>query len=84
MAKPDGAGITGGEQFILATIAAVPNRADRMDHMRGRQPITFSDLGAPGLATAERAAFFKQRPPCGPMDRAIHAATAEQAKSWRR
>ncbi len=36
MAKPDGAGITGGEQHILATIAAVPNRADRVDHMAWR------------------------------------------------
>ena len=49
-----------------------------MDHVVRGQPITFCDFGAAGFAALERAAFSQKLRPCGPMDRAVHAAAAEQ------
>ena len=37
-----------------------------------------SDLGAPGVAAAERAALGEQLGPGGAVDRAVHAAAAQE------
>ena len=55
----------------------MPNRADGMNHMPRRQPITSGDLGAAGLAAIERAAFGKKFGTSRAMDRSIDAAAAE-------
>src|SRR5271165_5974476 len=49
-AESDRAGVAGGKQLILALVAAMPDRSHRMDHMLGRQAITFGDLGIAGGA----------------------------------
>ena len=74
------AAIAGGEQFILARVAAVPDRTDGMDHVPGRQPISAGDFGIAGRAAIQRAAFGKQFGPGRAMDRAIDAAAAEQRR----
>ena len=51
-----------------------------MDHMLGRQPITFGDLGIACLATIEQAAFFEQLITSRVVDRSVHATTAEQCR----
>ena len=74
------AAIAGGEQFILATAAAMPDRPDGMDHVPRRQPIAPGDLGVAGRAAIERAALGEQFGPGGAMDRAVNAAPAEQRR----
>ena len=59
-------------------VAAMPDRADGVNHMPRRQPITLGDLGVAGLAAMQRAAFGQQFRPGRAMDRAIDAAAAEQ------
>lgn len=73
-----GAGVAGGERGVLAVAAIVPDRADRVDHMARRQPVTAGDLGIAGVATAERAAFGKQFGAGSAMDGAVDTAAAEQ------
>ena len=70
--------IAGRQQLLLALAAAAPHRPDRVDHMLGRQPIAARDLGAAGLAAAERPAFGEQFRSGGAMDGAVDAAAAEQ------
>ena len=74
------AAIAGGEQFVLALPAAVPNRSNGMDHVLGLQPITSGDFGVAGVAAVQCAAFGKQFGPRGPMDRAIDAAPAKERR----
>src|SRR5215831_5078878 len=50
-----------------------------MDHMTGLQPVTPGDLGAAGVAAAERFAFRQQLWPRRAMNGAIHTTAAEQA-----
>ena len=64
------------QRRILTLVSASPNRADGMNHMPRRQPITPGDFGVAGRAAMERAAFGQQVRSCGTMDRAVHAATA--------
>ncbi len=77
-AKLERRAIAGGEQLFLARGAAAPDRADRVNHVLGRQPIAAGDLGAAGLAAAERFAFGSQLRTGGAVNGAIHAAAAEQ------
>src|SRR3569833_1891846 len=70
--------IAGGETLVLAASPALPNRPVGMDHVGCRQPITPGDLGIAGVAAMELTTLFDQLRPCGAMDRAIHAAAAEQ------
>jgi len=79
-AEIDGAGVTGREQFILASDAPIPDRPNRVDDLPGRQPIAFGDLGAAGFATVEGAAFPEQRRSRGAMDRAINPATPKERR----
>jgi hypothetical protein len=78
LAQFNGAPITGRQQLVFAAIPAMPDRADGMNHMPRRQPITSGDLGTAGLAAMERAAFGKKFGTSRAMDRSIDAAAAEQ------
>src|SRR4051794_13684139 len=49
-----------------------------MDYMLRRQPVALCDLGVAGLTALERTAFRQKLRSCGPMDRAVHAAAAQQ------
>jgi hypothetical protein len=66
--------------LILVGVAAVPDRSDGMNHMRGRQPVSSGDLGVTGRAATKRAAFRKQFGASPTMDGAIDAASAEQRR----
>jgi hypothetical protein len=74
------AAIAGGEQFILACVAAVPDRTNGMDHVPGRQPISAGDYGIAGRAAIQRAALGKQFGAGRPMDGAIDAAPAKERR----
>src|ERR1700733_7073305 len=71
------------QEFVLTFAAAAPYRADGVNHILGRKPITAGHLGATGLAAAKRAAFRQQLRPGGAMDGAVDAA-APQQRSVRR
>jgi len=71
--------VAAGEQVALALIAALPDRADAVDDIAGRQPIAARDPRLSGRAAADAPALLQQFRPGGAMDRAIHAAAAEQA-----
>ena len=72
--------IAGGEQLVLALVAAAPDRADRMNDVPGLEPIAAGDLGGTGVATAQRLAFGQQLRSGGAMDGAVDAAAAEQRR----
>ena len=48
------------QQLILIRLPAAPHRADRMDHMLGRQAIALGDPRLAGRTAAKRAAFDEQ------------------------
>src|SRR5437660_7998565 len=54
------AAVTALEQRGLAGSAAVPHRADGMDHVPRDQVVALGDLGIAGVAAMERAAFGQQ------------------------
>lgn len=58
----------------------MPDRADRVNDMAGKQTITPGELGVTRLAAAQPAALLQQFRPCGPVNRAIHAAAAQQRR----
>jgi hypothetical protein len=66
--------------IILALAAAVPNRADCMNHMPGRQPISSGNLDVAGRAALECTALIQQFRPGRAMDSTIDAAAAEQRR----
>jgi hypothetical protein len=74
------AAIAGGQQSILAGVAAMPDRPDGMDHMPGRQPVSPGDFGIAGGAATQRTAFGQQFGAGAAMDGAIDAAAAEQRR----
>src|SRR5919202_663930 len=67
-----------GQQVRLVLPAAVPDGADRVDHVPGRQPPTRSRLRITGRATAELAALGRDLRAARAMDRAVDAAASEQ------
>lgn len=69
-----------GQQFRLVLRAALPHRPDGMDHELGGQVVTACEPRLSGRAAAQRAAFPQQIRPRRAMDRAVHAATAEQRR----
>jgi hypothetical protein len=78
MAELDGAAIARRQRVILAPAAAMPDRADGMNHVPRRQPIRQSDFGIAGGAAMKRTAFGKKLGSGRAMDRAIDAPAAEQ------
>ena len=80
VAEFDGAAIARCQRLLFALVAAMPDRADGMDHMPRRQPISLGDLGVAGLAAMKRAAFGQEVRPRRAMDRTIDTAPAEQRR----
>ena len=80
LAEFDGAAVARGQGLVFALAAAMPDRADGMNHMPRRQPISPGDLGFAGRAALERAAFCQQLRAGRAMDRAIDAAPAKQGR----
>ena len=78
VAEFDGSGIARRQRFILAPVAALPDRTDGMNHMPGRKLVSPGDLGAAGLAAIQGAALGQQPQAGRAMDGAIDATTAEQ------
>jgi hypothetical protein len=66
--------------LILVGVAAMPDRPDGVDHMPGRQPVSFGDFGIAGGAATKRAAFDQQFGSGRAMDGAIDTAPAEQRR----
>ena len=57
LAQLKGAAIARRQRLIFALAATVPNRANGMNHIPCRQPITPGDFGVTSRATMQRAAF---------------------------
>src|SRR5687767_5931377 len=72
------ASIARREQRRFVVDATAPDRPDGVDHVSRGQSVTAGDLRIPGPATAEAAAFLQQTGSRRAMDRAVHAAPAEQ------
>src|ERR1035437_2009646 len=70
--------VAGGEQFGLALGAALPYRSDGVNDVFGREAVAARDLGAPGGAAPQRAALGEQFRSGGAVDRAVHAAAAQE------
>ena len=70
--------ITRREQVCLPCPAAAPNRANGMNDMFRREPITASDPGLAGLAAANFFAFCQEFRAGRAMDRSIDSAATEQ------
>jgi len=77
-AKLDRTGVAGSKIGIFPAATTMPDRADGMDHVLGRQPVSASDLGVAGLAAAERAAFVKQFRAGRAVDGAVNTAATQQ------
>jgi hypothetical protein len=75
---PDGARITRGQRLVLALGTGIPDRADRVNHMPRRQPITGRDLCSAGLAAAQRAAFGNKLRASHAMNRTVDATASEK------
>ena len=67
--------IAARQQFILATTAAMPHRADRVDDMGAGKLVCTGNLGLARLAPMELEAFQSELATRRAMDRAVHAAT---------
>ena len=66
--------------MILAGVAAVPDRPDRMNHMLCRQPVSSGDFGIAGGTATKRAAFGQQFGASRAMDSAVDATATEQRR----
>jgi hypothetical protein len=71
--------ITGGEQPVLAALAAAPDRANSVDDVARGQPEARRDLRLAGVATGEDLAGSAKPRAGRPMNRAVNAAAAEQS-----
>ena len=72
------AAIAAREQLRFPMSAAPPYRADRVNHVAGRQAMALGDLGIAGRTAAERAALAQEIGPRLAMDRAVDAAAAKK------
>ena len=80
LAEFDGTAIARCQRLVFALAAAVPDRADGMDHMPCGQPVSIGDLGIAGLAAVERTAFGQKFRSRRAMDRTVDTAPAEQGR----
>ena len=78
LAQLHGAAVTRRQRLVFAFAAALPDRADGMNDIPRRKPVTVGDLGVAGLAATKRATFGEQFWSGSAMDRAIDPAAAEQ------
>ena len=74
------AAITRGQQLRLAVLAAVPHRADGVDHVARRQVVAAGQSDLAGRTAAERPALLEQLRAGGAVDRAVDASAAEQRR----
>src|SRR5215831_10362126 len=74
----DGGAIARGEELGLALATAVPDRADRVNHVSRGEAIAPRDPGLAGLAAAEAATFLQELRPRRAMDGPVHSAAAQQ------
>src|SRR3954462_2610490 len=72
------AAIAARQNHVLAGAAAAPDRADRVDDVPRRQPITLRDLGVARRAAVQRPARGEKLGTRGAMDGAVDAAAAQQ------
>src|SRR6266849_2232872 len=75
----DRAPMARSKQLGLAFAAAVPDRADRVEHMLYGQRPARGRLHVSRVAAAEPTTLLENRRPTRTVDRAVHAAAAEQA-----
>ena len=68
-----------GEKLGLVAVAAVPDRAHRVDYFLGGQVIAVRYLRLSRLATTQGLAFLEQTGPGGSMNGPVHSATTEQS-----
>src|SRR6266404_534585 len=78
LAQFDGAGVARRQRVILAAVSPVPHRADGMNHMPCRKPVTPGDFGVAGRTAMQGAAFGEKLKAGRAMDGAIDATAAEQ------
>ena len=71
--------IAGRKQRILVLVAAIPHRADCVDHIPRLQPIAARDLRIARVAAAEGCAFLPQLRSRRAVDCAVDTAAAKQA-----
>ena len=67
-----------GEQRGFIAVAAVPHRANGMNHVFRRQFIAARDFGLTGAATFECSTLCQQSGACCTVDRTVDTAAAEQ------
>ena len=74
----DGAAIAGGQQLVLAAIAALPHRSDGVNDVTGRKPVPFGDLCIAGHAAMKLAAFRDEIRTSRAMNGAVDTAATEK------
>ncbi len=70
--------VTALQKFRLAAAAAMPNWADSMNNISGRQIVSPGYFGLAGAAPPEGATFFQQAFTGATMDGAIHSAATQE------
>ena len=70
--------VTGGKCGSLVVVTTLPYRAGGMNHIVAGEVVGFGDFSFPWHTTAQRAAFGQKFRPCGTVDGAVHAGTAQQ------
>jgi hypothetical protein len=70
--------VTASKQVRFSMSASAPDRANRMNDMLGRKPISSRYLRMPGLTATQGPTLSKQLRTRRPMDRTIHAASSQQ------
>jgi len=76
--KLESGAIAGGEQFVLARLSDVLDRANGVNDIRCRQPIAARDFRRTGVAAAERSTVGQQLWSSGAVNGAVDPAAAEQ------
>jgi len=77
--EPEGAGVAGSEQGVLAVIATSPPGTDSVDDEPGGEVVTSRDLRFTRLTATEPPALFEEAGTRGPVDRPVDASSAKEA-----
>ena len=75
--------VAGCEKFPLASVAPVPDRPRRMDHIPAGQTVSPRDLCLSCPAAMKGAALRKKLGPCCPVDGSVHASAAQKTRVCR-
>ena len=76
--QPQRIAVTGRQKRPLAVPAAPPDGAGRMDDIPAGEAVPARDLGLAGGSAVQRRAFLQKLRPCRAVNRAVHAAAAQQ------